>query len=82
MNTKLTLNVDKSVIRKAKSYAVTRRTSLSKLVENYLKSISEKPDTTMPIAPITAELGTIITKRPKIDRKKAVEDYLTGKYIK
>ena len=37
MTTKLTLTVDEDVIQAAKKYAVKKGTSVSKLVENYLK---------------------------------------------
>ena len=36
MNTKLTLNIDQSVIEEAKFYAKNNSVSLSKLIENYL----------------------------------------------
>ena len=39
MQTKLTLTIDKKVIRKAKEYASNKRNSLSKLVENYFRSL-------------------------------------------
>lgn len=41
MDTKLTLNIDKRVIRRAKSYARRQGRSLSDLVESYLKSVTE-----------------------------------------
>ncbi len=82
MNTKLTLNVNKNVIDKAKSYAAMRRISLSKLVENYLNSISEKSSDDVNITPITKELSGIIRNKGKIDSKKSKEDYLISKYIK
>jgi hypothetical protein len=82
VNTKLTLNVNKNVITRAKSYAAARRISLSKLVENYLKSISENSPDTASIAPLTRELSGIVKKKSKINFKKAKEDYLTSKYLK
>ena len=45
MNTKLTLNVDDEVIRKAKMVAKSRGRSLSDLVEAYLRLISENQET-------------------------------------
>ncbi len=42
MFTKLTLNISKTVIEKAKTTARKRRVSLSRLVEEYLKRISEE----------------------------------------
>lgn len=82
MNTKLTLNVNKNIISKAKFYAATRHISLSKLVENYLRSISERSSTTTSIAPITKELSSIIKNKSKINYKKVKEDYLISKYLK
>ena len=82
MNTKLTLNIDKKVITDAKNYAAAMRISLSKLIEEYLKSILTKPAGPMEIAPLTKELGSIIKSRQKIDYRKMVEDVLFEKYTK
>lgn len=40
---KLTLSVDKKVVRGAKRYAATRGTSVSRLVERYLDLLSKPP---------------------------------------
>ena len=40
MDTKLTMKLEKIVIEKAKDYAKIHRTSLSKLIENYLHQIT------------------------------------------
>lgn len=42
MNTKLTLTIDKSIIENAKKYARKRDRSLSDLVENYLKILTDE----------------------------------------
>ena len=42
MNTKLTLNLDKGIIDEAKSYAKNHQVSLSKLIENYLNSLTRE----------------------------------------
>ncbi len=42
MNTKLTLNLDKDIIEKAKQYAKVNHKSLSQLVESYFKFLFEK----------------------------------------
>jgi hypothetical protein len=39
MQTKLTLRVDDQTVRKAKSYARVRRTSLSRIVEEYFRRL-------------------------------------------
>ena len=45
MKTKLTLVMDDAVIYNAKKYAKKADTSLSSMVENYLKAVaSEKPE--------------------------------------
>ena len=41
MITKLTLTIVKSVIEKAKKYAREKERSLSDIIENYLKAITE-----------------------------------------
>ncbi|MBP7738203.1 MAG: hypothetical protein KA369_19665 [Spirochaetes bacterium] len=82
MNTKLTLNIDKNIINKAKTYASNQRISLSKLVEEYLKSLSSGSKEEFVVAPITKELSGIIKKKTKIDYKSTVEDYLITKHIK
>ena len=42
MDTKLTLKLDKKVIEKAKAYAASNKSSLSRIVEAYLQSLTEK----------------------------------------
>ena len=42
MNTKLTLTVDKLIIKEAKKYAKSNGKSLSDIIEEYLKSLTEK----------------------------------------
>lgn len=43
MDSKLTLKLDQSVIEKAKIYAKAKKISVSKLIENYLQHITERP---------------------------------------
>ncbi len=40
---RLTLNIDETVVRAAKRYAAARRTSVSRLVERYLELLSTPP---------------------------------------
>jgi len=79
MNTKLTLNLNKSVIEEAKSYAKENQVSLSKLIENYLKSIVKKQDKkTVKISPLVESLTGIIPSY--LDERKDYRDYLSEKY--
>ncbi len=79
MNTKLTLNLNKSVIEEAKSYAKENQVSLSKLIENYLKSIIKKEDkNTVKISPLVESLTGIISS--DLDERKDYRDYSSEKY--
>lgn len=45
MKTKLTLRLDKDVIEKAKEYSQKKGESLSRLVENFFKTLVEQKET-------------------------------------
>lgn len=80
MNTKLTLNIDKSVIEEAKSYAKEKDVSLSKLIESYLSSLTKKSDKApKKISPLVESLTGVIPSG-QIDERKDYRDYLTEKY--
>jgi hypothetical protein len=54
---KLTLSVDGAVVARAKRYASTRGTSVSRLVEEYLGMLSERPsDSRPPVTPVLRRL--------------------------
>lgn len=87
MNTKLTLTIDKSVIKQAKAYAEQQGRSLSAVVENYLKAVIKKEE----IVREDDELSPIIKSlmlRPKVelpddyDYKKELEKVRDEKYQK
>ena len=42
MDSKLTLKLDENVIERAKKYASNKKVSLSRLIENYLDSITSQ----------------------------------------
>ena len=46
MNTKLTLTIEQDVIEKAKKYAKDKERSLSSLIENYLKALTNESNST------------------------------------
>ncbi|MEN9909800.1 MAG: hypothetical protein RLZZ540_2949 [Bacteroidota bacterium] len=60
MNTKLTLNIDENIIKEAKSYAKNNSVSLSKLIENYLLSITAKDSKKTKISPLVESLTGVI----------------------
>lgn len=80
MNTKLTLNVDKSIIENAKKYASSHKISLSKLVESYLTSLTTKKRQEIKITPLVESLSGVIKLDPDFDYKKSYTDYLIEKY--
>lgn len=80
MNTKLTINLKQSVIEKAKEYAKSNRTSLSKIIENHLQKITGKNDPDEKITPLVKSLSGIIDLPKDFDHKKDYTDHLINKY--
>lgn len=80
MDTKLTLKLEQSVIEKAKDYAKRQKTSLSRLIENYLIDITEEDDVQEKITPLVRSLSGIIDLPNDYDHKKDYTDYLAKKY--
>lgn len=78
MNTKLTLNLDKKIIEDAKSYAKENEVSLSKLIENYLSSLTKDSDKKIKVSPLVESLTGVISS--DIDERKSYRDYLSEKY--
>lgn len=79
MNTKLTLNIDQNVIEEAKTYAKNNSVSLSKLIENYLFSLTKKNNSTTKVSPLVESLTGVISLESD-DYKKEYADYLAKKY--
>jgi len=86
MNAKLTLTIDESVIKRAKIYAQHQGKSLSSIIENLLKSVTQKEETVS-----KDELSPLIKSlmlRPKVDLpedydyKKELEKIRDEKYQK
>nr|WP_294897493.1 DUF6364 family protein [uncultured Pedobacter sp.] len=81
MDTKLTLKLDQEIIEKAKQYASERKLSLSRLIENYLNSLtSDKPKSELQISPFVKSLTSGIKIPADYDYKKDRTDYLEQKY--
>ena len=80
MDTKLTLNLDKSVIENAKKYAKARKISLSKLIESYLASLIKKKSQDTEITPLVESLSGVINLDKDFDYKNGYSDYLMEKY--
>lgn len=82
MDTKLTLKLDETVIRKAKVFAQREHKSLSHLVENYFKVITAKKKETEKedVSPLVKSLSGVIKLKEGEDVKEEYTNYLTGKY--
>lgn len=82
MDTKLTLNIDKDVARKAKSYAKSKGRSLSDLIENYLKLLTK--NTSIEESELTPRVKSLlgsVNLPDDFDYKKEISDSLAKKYL-
>jgi macrodomain Ter protein organizer (MatP/YcbG family) len=80
MDAKLTLKLEQSVIEKAKDYAKRQKTSLSRLIENYLLDVTDEENAQEKITPLVRSLSGIIDLPNDYDDKKDYADYLAKKY--
>ena len=82
MNTKLTLTIEKEVIKTAKEYAKEKGQSLSDLVENYFKLITRDRRELKPeqLSPRVQRLRGIIKVDDDFDYKEVLADELAKKY--
>lgn len=81
MDTKLTLKLDQEIIEKAKQYASEKKISLSRIIENYLNSLtSDKTNDDIQISPFVKSLSSGISIPADYDYKKDRADYLEQKY--
>lgn len=78
MNTKLTLNLDKEIIDEAKTYAKNHSVSLSKLIENYLNSLTRQSKKKTSVSPLVESLTGIIPN--DYDEKEDYRNYIDKKY--
>lgn len=78
MNTKLLLNLDKEIIFEAKNYAKNHKVSLSKLIENFLNSLTKESKKNSSVIPLVESLTGIIPN--DFDEKKEYREYIDKKY--
>jgi uridine kinase len=81
MNTKLTLTIEQSIIKKAKRYAKGKGRSLSDIIENYLKAITNKSESEIELTPIVKSLKGSFKAPKDFDYKKELTKGLTEKYL-
>ena len=80
MNTKLTIKLDNDVISRAKRYAQHRKTSLSKMIESFLDSVTKNEPDDIEITPLVKSLSGVIKVPEDFDYKRERTDYLIKKY--
>ena len=84
MSTKLTLNIDAKIIRGAKEYAKSQGKSLSKLIEEYLNSVSsaDLKESDINLSPITTSLfGAVKIEDKDFDEKRLLKDEILRKHL-
>jgi len=81
MDAKLTLNMDREIIGKAKKYAKSKGRSLSDLIEDYLRFITSQMDTDqLKISPLVKSLLGSVRVPDGFDYKKELTDRLNEKH--
>lgn len=80
MDTKLTIKLDSDVIARAKRYAHHRKTSLSRLIESYLDSLTKNESDDIEITPLVKSLSGVIKLADDYDYKKDRIEFLIRKY--
>ena len=81
MNTKLTLKLNKQVILRAKIYARKQNTSLSKMVESHLNSVTGRKSKDIEITPLVESLSGVISLANNYDYKSDYKKDLNKKYL-
>lgn len=83
MDSKLTLKLNKNVIGRAKKYAINKNLSLSRLIENYLDSLTREQEDDFEISPFVKSIlsGKSIPVNDEYkDISKDYIDFLDKKY--
>ena len=77
MDAKLTLKLDENIIERAKKYASNKKLSLSRLIENYLDSIThEESKDNFEISPFVKSISNGKSIPLDADWKEMREDYI------
>lgn len=85
MPTKLTLTVDENVIESAKEYAKRNKRSLSNIIEEYLKSLTDSKESRKKpkLSKLVKELkGSVKDPNPNKSYKELLSDALIEKHLK
>ena len=81
MTTKLTLTVEKEIIKRAKLYAKGTGRSLSEIIENYLEKLTEKPTEEKELSPRLKKIAGIVKLPDDFDEKAELRNYFENKHL-
>lgn len=83
MNTKLTLTIEREIIEKAKNYAKAKNRSLSDIIENYLKLLTQEEENSRnkKLNPAVKSLRGSFKMPKDMDYKKELKNRLEQKYL-
>lgn len=83
MNTKLTLTIEREIIERAKKYARDKNRSLSDIIENYLKILTdkEKQNKDQKLNPVVESLKGSFKMPKNMDYKKELGNRVEEKYL-
>lgn len=76
MDSKLTLKLNENVIERAKNYASNKKISLSRLIENYLDSITREQNNDFEISPFVKSISSGKSIPADLDWKVLRDEYL------
>ena len=81
MTSKLTLRLDSKVISKAKKTARRRGVSVSRMVEDYFKSVARQQEAQSKESPVLSEISGVLSNKRTPDGLIAVyKNHLVEKY--
>lgn len=83
MNAKLTLTIEASIIADAKKYAIKRKSSLSNIIQNYLKTLTKEEQNAKDInlSPTLKSLKGSYKMPENFDINKELTNILSEKYL-
>lgn len=80
MQTKLTLTLEQATIRAAKLYAEQHHTSLSRMVQDFFRDLTEKPMRKPELTGVLRDLSGVLKGERIGDLKRAKRNRLAGKF--
>ncbi|MBD0295044.1 MAG: hypothetical protein ICV84_07575 [Flavisolibacter sp.] len=80
MESKLTINLEGSVLEKANEYARQHNTSLSELIEAYVNELASRNKPVEEITPLVKSLSGVVKVEKEYNYQEAYSRYLSEKY--